>query len=115
MGRAGFGEHGSGRELGYTIRRGLRGRGLASEIAHALVQWHRENALAEPLRAYAAIENAASCRVLETVSFALEGSVEHTWSSGHALPLRLYPGDALPPVVEDRFNLASDARCPHPH
>src|SRR5664280_499633 len=72
VGRAGFGDHGSGRELGYTIRRDLWGRGLASEIAGALVKWHRHHAPSETLWAYVAIENAPSRRVLEKVGFVLD-------------------------------------------
>jgi [ribosomal protein S5]-alanine N-acetyltransferase len=83
VGRAGFGDHASGRELGYTIRRELWGRGLASEIAGALVQWHRDHASTETIWAYAAIENAASCRVLEKVGFRLDGEAQHGWMPCH--------------------------------
>ncbi len=85
VGRAGFADQGSGRALGYTIRRDLWGRGLASEIAEALVQWHRDHASTETLWAYAAIENAPSCRVLEKVGFRLHGDAQHG-----GMPCHLY-------------------------
>jgi [ribosomal protein S5]-alanine N-acetyltransferase len=83
VGRAGFGHHGQDRELGYTIRRDLWGRGLASEIAEALVRWHRENASEKTLWAYVAIENAPSCRVLEKVGLVLDRNAELDGVSCH--------------------------------
>jgi ribosomal-protein-alanine N-acetyltransferase len=68
VGRAGFGGDVTHRELGYTLRREAWGRGLATELALALVAWHIEHPLcAAPgdLTAYAAVTNPASCRVLE--------------------------------------------------
>jgi [ribosomal protein S5]-alanine N-acetyltransferase len=51
VGRAGFGGHGPDRELGYTIHRDMWGQGVASEIAQALVRWHREhNGTVPPMR-----------------------------------------------------------------
>lgn len=88
VGRAGFGEHGDGRELGYTIRRESWGRGLASEIARALVEWHRDHASAETLWAYAAIDNSPSCRVLEKVGFVLDRDAEHGGMPCHLYRLR---------------------------
>jgi ribosomal-protein-alanine N-acetyltransferase len=85
VGRAGFGEHGRGRELGYTLRRDRWGQGLATEIAAALVDWHREHATAQTLCAYAATENTPSCRVLEKVGFVRAGTVDH-----HGIPCHLY-------------------------
>jgi ribosomal-protein-alanine N-acetyltransferase len=85
VGRAGFTDHGNGRQLGYTIRRELWGRGLASEIAGALVQWHRDHASTETLWAYAAVENAPSCRVLEKVGFVLDSQAQHG-----GMPCHLY-------------------------
>jgi [ribosomal protein S5]-alanine N-acetyltransferase len=78
VGRAGFGSyhHGNGRELGYTLRRDVWGRGLATEVATGLVNWHREQADAQ-LWAFAAVENTASCRVLEKVGFDHIGDAAH--------------------------------------
>lgn len=78
IGRAGFGAHedGLGRALGYTLRRDLWGRGLATEVAAGLVAWHRGNSDAE-LWALAAIENIASQRVLEKVGFGYVSGAEH--------------------------------------
>ncbi len=89
VGRAGFGAHddGRGRELGYTLRRDPWGRGLATEVATGLVDWHRGHGDAE-LWALAAIENAASRRVLEKLR-------ERRRAQRHALcavpPRRLRP------------------------
>jgi len=78
IGRAGFGEHERGRELGYTLTRELWGQGLATELASALVQWHRGRELPrQQLWAYAAVMNPASCRVLEKIGFRLEGKSRH--------------------------------------
>ncbi|MGL5818819.1 MAG: GNAT family N-acetyltransferase, partial [Phycicoccus sp.] len=76
VGRAGFGIHDKGRELGYTVRRDRWGQGLATELARALVCWHREHAGHVPLRAYVSQHNPASARVLEKVGFEPVGTVE---------------------------------------
>lgn len=73
IGRAGFGEVDSCRELGYAFRRDQWGRGFATEIACALVNWHFEypdrELLSGNLCAHVAAENRASMRVLEKVGF----------------------------------------------
>jgi ribosomal-protein-alanine N-acetyltransferase len=74
IGRAGFGTHADGRELAYTIRRSHGGRGLATEIAQALVRWHFAHARGEALRATVAVGNDASVRVLEKVGFIQVGT-----------------------------------------
>lgn len=86
VGRAGFGPHddGRGRELGYTLRRDLWGRGLATEVADGLVGWHRDQVDAQ-LWALAAIDNVASRRVLEKVGFGHIGETEH-----NDMPCALY-------------------------
>jgi len=78
--RAGFGAYGQDRELGYMIRRDMWGQGLASEIAQALVRWHREHNDTEPpmrLLAYAVQENLPSRRVLEKAGLVLTGCADH--------------------------------------
>ena len=55
-----------------------------------LVDWHHEQGAGE-LWAFAAVENAASCRVLEKVGFHYEGGVEH-----NGLPCALYRLDGCP-------------------
>lgn len=69
IGRAGFGGDESTRGLSYHIRRDCWGQGLATEIALALVDWHRANAPAATLRALVEIGNDASVRVLQKVDF----------------------------------------------
>ena len=85
VGRAGFVDPGTGRQLGYTLRRDVWGRGLATEIAEALVRWHHDDVPTEPLWAYAAVENLASRRVLEKVGFTLQHDTEHS-----GVPCHLY-------------------------
>jgi RimJ/RimL family protein N-acetyltransferase len=85
VGRAGFGPHGGGRELGYTIRRDLWGQGLATEIGSALVSWHVAHAADIPLYAYVAVENPASRRVLEKIGFDAVGPEDH-----HGVPCELF-------------------------
>jgi RimJ/RimL family protein N-acetyltransferase len=71
VGRAGFGSLGEDRDLGYTLERAAWGQGLATELAIALVQWHRANpghrvSDGNPVRlgAYADADHAASLRVM---------------------------------------------------
>jgi RimJ/RimL family protein N-acetyltransferase len=72
IGRGGFGDFGDDRELGYTLDPSVWGQGLATELATALVHWHRTNparrscGAPEPMRlwAYADVRNIASVRVL---------------------------------------------------
>ncbi len=78
VGRAGFGPHRGGRELGYTIRRDLWGHGLASEIGAALVTWHLTNAADSTLYAYVAVDNPASRRVVENIGFESIGREDHS-------------------------------------
>jgi RimJ/RimL family protein N-acetyltransferase len=85
VGRAGFGEHGEDRELGYTLRRDRWGQGLATEIAAVLVDWHRDHAAVRRLWAYAAAENTPSCRVLEKAGFVRTGTVDY-----HGMTCHLY-------------------------
>lgn len=77
VGRAGFGPARDGRELGYTLRRALWGQGLATEIAVALVAWHRVHAPDISLWAYVAVANPASGRVLEKSGFIHVGTDHH--------------------------------------
>ncbi|MFD6860743.1 GNAT family N-acetyltransferase [Rhodococcus sp. NPDC060090] len=73
IGRAGFGEVDSCRELTYALSRDLWGQGLATEIARALVNWHLEHPGRERsssgLCAHVEVGNQASVRVLEKVRF----------------------------------------------
>lgn len=84
IGRAGFGTSDAGRELGYTLRPESWGQGVATELAQALVRWHREHpdpALPRELWAYAVLENKPSRRVLEKVGFTLFDHREHNASA----------------------------------
>lgn len=72
-------------ELGYTIRRDLWGQGLATEVAMAVVDWHREHAVDVTLWAHVATENTASCRVLTKVGFVHHGTVDH-----YGMPCHLF-------------------------
>jgi [ribosomal protein S5]-alanine N-acetyltransferase len=69
VGRAGFGGDDTNRGLSYAIRRSHWGRGLATEVAEALVGWHLSHAPAARLRALVAVGNDASVRVLQKVGF----------------------------------------------
>jgi [ribosomal protein S5]-alanine N-acetyltransferase len=93
VGRAGFGGSDGDREMGYTIRRDLWGEGRATEIASALVRWHRRQAPVHRLGAYVAVENTASVRVLEKVGFVREGPAEHHGLACHRYRLAT-PNDA---------------------
>ncbi|EME18716.1 GNAT family N-acetyltransferase [Rhodococcus triatomae] len=73
IGRAGFGDSESGHELAYALRPDQWNRGLATEIAAALVRWHRERFPVDRdesrICAYVEVGNQASVRVLEKVGF----------------------------------------------
>ncbi|HTW15384.1 MAG TPA: GNAT family N-acetyltransferase [Nocardioides sp.] len=69
LGRAGFGGDDDVRGIAYAIRRSHWGRGLATEIAEALVRWHLVNAPGLRLRGVVAVGNDASARVLEKTGF----------------------------------------------
>lgn len=82
VGRGGFGltDDGTHRELGYLLARDLWGQGMATELAHALTEWHfahPDPRLSWDLLAFAHVDNAASRRVLEKVGFTLTG--ERDW------------------------------------
>lgn len=70
LGRAGYGlaDDGHSRELGYLLAPDCWGRGLATELAAALVERHFSER-ADDLLAFAHVENAASRRVLEKLGF----------------------------------------------
>lgn len=91
LGRAGFSpsSDGRGRELGYLLAPEHWGRGLATELARALVQWHRGHpGDVEPsLGAFAFAENTASRRVLEKCGFAEAG--RHTYDGRVVVRYRL--------------------------
>lgn len=80
IGRAGFtlSADGRHRELGYLLEPAQWGHGLATELAGALVRWHREHpgGLEPTLHAYALAGNTASRRVLEKSGFVLAGHSE---------------------------------------
>jgi RimJ/RimL family protein N-acetyltransferase len=69
VGRGGFRRYGEHCELGYTLRADLWGRGLATELALALVQWHKEHHPTHQLWALAVTGHKASRRVLAKVGF----------------------------------------------
>ncbi len=64
-------------EIAYTFKRELWGQGLASEIASALTRIGLLRLELPSLIGLVAAGNAASCRVLEKSSFALERSTIH--------------------------------------
>ena len=72
VGRAGYGAYEEDRDLGYTLARRWWGKGLATEVSLALVDWHREHPAlrtsesggAMDLWGFADIDNVASVRVL---------------------------------------------------
>jgi [ribosomal protein S5]-alanine N-acetyltransferase len=84
IGRAGFGAYGPNRELGYILRPASWGRGLATELAQALVDWHMEHpdpGRPSDLWAYAAKGNAVSRWLLEKVGFDFIQPREHHGST----------------------------------
>ncbi len=82
IGRAGYelGEDGAHRELGYAFRPPLWGRGLATEVGLALLDWHDDHPeprVSARLDAYVFEANVASRRVLDKLGFARRGRRLH--------------------------------------
>ena len=67
LGRTGFSWHTepAGWELGYSFRRNAWGKGYATEIATALVDWFFENTQHDHLIAFAVSEHLKSLKVME--------------------------------------------------
>jgi RimJ/RimL family protein N-acetyltransferase len=63
-------------EVGYVLAADLWGRGLATEMAAALVAYAAKHGIADPV-AYTEPTNPASRRVMQKVGFAYERDVEH--------------------------------------
>ena len=64
-------------EVGYSIVRDFRSRGIATEAVRALVNEAFENARLARVNAYCVPENEASRRVLERVGFRPDGTLPH--------------------------------------
>jgi RimJ/RimL family protein N-acetyltransferase len=64
-------------EVGYSVRRAFRDRGIATEAVAALVAEAFDRARVQQLRAYCVPENAASRAVLRSNGFQDEGVVRH--------------------------------------
>lgn len=84
VGRAGFGGDATDRQLALLIRRSHCGRGLATEIAEALVGWHLSHAGGASLRAVVAVGNHASVRVLQKVGFVEVGTEDFDGTACHS-------------------------------
>ena len=63
--------------IGYNLLPAFWGKGYATEIAMALVNYAFDNLKLERVEAMAQSENLASRRVLEKSGFALEGTLRH--------------------------------------
>ena len=72
-------------ELGYRLRRDQWGKGLATEIALAWVEFARDRLCLPHLVAFTHREHAVSQRVLEKVGFAYTGEAEV-----YGMPCNLY-------------------------
>nr|WP_052416889.1 GNAT family N-acetyltransferase [Rhodococcus erythropolis] len=101
IGRAGFGEVDSCRELAYALNRDHWGQGFATEIADALVSWHLEHPARElsssGLCAHVEVGNQASVRVLEKVR--CEYVDRRMYAGVHCDFFRLPAGDGDPASV----------------
>lgn len=64
-------------EIGYSIVRDHRRKGVATEAVRALVEEAFDRARLARLSAYCVPENAASRRVLERIGFKFEGTLPH--------------------------------------
>ena len=80
-------------EIGYSLVRDFRGRGIATEAVRMLVGEGFERANLERVCAYCVPENQASRRVLERLGFRLDGLLAHGATIGgitvDVLPFRM--------------------------
>lgn len=66
VGRCGFGLVETGEiEVGYLLHKKFWGKGLASEVLSALLQWAKKNIEADYIIAFAPIDHLASLRVMQ--------------------------------------------------
>ncbi len=78
-------------EIGYSIVRGHRGRGVATEAVLALLRESFERAALPRLHAYCVPENTPSRRLLERVGFRFEGTLPHGATvSGRAVDVLMH-------------------------
>lgn len=78
-------------EIGYSIVRDFRGRGIATEAVRALTDEAFESAGLARLNAYCVPENGASRRVLENIGFVYEGILPHGATvSGHPVDVLMH-------------------------
>ncbi len=78
-------------EIGYSIVRDHRGRGMASEAVRALVQEAFERANLDRVNAFCVPENAASRRVLAHVGFTFETTLPRGATvSGHPVDVLMH-------------------------
>lgn len=91
VGRAGFGVFDGLRDLGYTLGRNHWGRGLGTEVAAALRDWHWEHLDPEhpaELSAHAAEGNEPSRRILEESRLSAPGRTGNPRRIVPAVPMR---------------------------
>ncbi|MFN8158628.1 MAG: GNAT family N-acetyltransferase [Candidatus Nanopelagicales bacterium] len=106
VGRAGFGAYDDDRDLGYTLARAWWGKGLATEVALALVDWHREHpapCASDPARSmdlwgFADIDNLASLRVLAKAGLRFVETRQAFGTTCVFLRLDVPPRSPVPPA-----------------
>lgn len=78
-------------ELGYWLRSGAQGRGLAAEAAAAVLSWAFVDLNAHRVRAAVAVGNDRSEKLLRTLRFQYEGCARHAeWCGGKWLDHKLF-------------------------
>jgi ribosomal-protein-alanine N-acetyltransferase len=81
-------------EIGYSVVRDVRGRGVASEAVRALIEEAFERAALSRINAYCVPENAPSRRLLERLGFRFEGTLPHGATvSGQAVDVLMHRMD----------------------
>lgn len=83
-------------EIGYSVLRAYRGRGIATEAVTAIIDEAFERVLVRRIRAYCVPENTASRRVLEHAGFLADGILPH------GATVRGRPVDVIGYVIERR-------------
>lgn len=81
-------------EIGYSIMREFRGRGIATEAVRALLEEAFERASLARVNAYCVPENTPSHRLLERLGFRFDGTLPHGATvNGHAVDVLIHTMD----------------------
>ncbi len=89
-------------EMGYNLRRDCWGQGYATEAAKAMLGYARDQLGARHFRAYHAVDNPASGRVMEKCGLRFDHTGEYAKIDGSVVfPAKFYTLDLSAPETEE--------------